>query len=201
MSPRYLRFAFLILSTSTLFVSVARSRSQDSRSQSVADAAKRAKEAKKNASAKSKVITDDDIDSRRGKPGEDGLSTPAVQSGSGAPPNAPSAPEASDASKEKKPADASAEKTEDPEVKRLKVELAQAQQDLDLAKRETALAQDSYYSKTDYARDTAGKAKVDALRQQVSDKEKSVQDIKDRLIARGVKPDDSTQPAPPTPQQ
>jgi hypothetical protein len=199
MSRRHLLFAFLILSASSLFVPVGRSQPQDTESQSVAGAAKRAKEAKKKASAKSKVITDDDLQSKKAKPGEEALSTPDVQVGT-APPATAGAGDAGETAKEKPPADASAQKTESPEVKRLKAELAQAEQDLDLAKRETALAQDSYYSKPDYTRDTAGRAKIDALKQHVAEKEKSVQDLKDRLAAMGVslKPNDPAQPAPPT---
>jgi|SRR5215472_12209281 len=202
MLRRHLRFAFIILSAASLFVLAARSQSQDTQAQSVAEAAKRAKEAKKQSTAKSKVITDDDIELKKVKTGEEGLSTTAVQPGTTSSATA-TAVEASDTSKEKSRADGSAQKTESPEVKQLRAELAQAERDLDLAKRETALAQDSYYSKTDYTRDTAGKAKIDALKQQVTEKEKTVQDLKDRLTTMGVslKPSDSTQsPSPATPQ-
>jgi len=199
----YSRLAFLIFSASSLFVSVARSQSQETQSQSVAEAAKRAKEAQKKATAKSKVITDDDIETKKAKTGKEELSTPAVQPGG--PPSFTASPgtEAAATAKEKPSADASAQKTESPEVKQLRAELAQADQDLDLAKREAALAQDSYYSKPDYTRDTAGKAKIDALKLQVTEKEKTAQYLKDRLTALGasLKPSDSTQPVPPaTPQ-
>jgi hypothetical protein len=199
------RVAVLIVATgSVLCASAARSEAQEGQSQSVAEAAQKAKEAKKKASGKSKVITDDDLDAKRVKPGEQGLTTPAApQLETGPPPaSAVAAQEAKDATKEKSPADAPLRKGDKPEVVRLKAELAHAEQDLDLLKRDAALQQDTYYSNPDYARDTAGKAKLDALRQQAVEKEKSIEELRDRLAALGVsleKPaaPQSAQPAPP----
>jgi hypothetical protein len=202
------RLALLILSTSVLFLfsSAVQSGAQDAQSQSVAEAARRAKEATKKASAKSKVITDDDL----AKNGDQGLATPAPPPDASAQPATGAASaETADASKAKQSADASAQKidADKAEVARLKAELAQAERDLDLTKRESALGKDSYYSQTDYARDTAGKAKIDALQQAVTDKEKNVQDLKDRVAAleaslkSSTSAPASTQPAPPAPPQ
>jgi hypothetical protein len=203
----HLRVALVILSVLGFFASASLSRSQEAQSQSVAEAAQRAKEAKKKASAKSKVITDDDLDATKVKPGEQGLTTATPQLETGPPPaSAVAAAEAADAVREKSPADAPVEKGDKPEVVRLKAELARAEQDLDLTQREAALAQDSFYSRPDHARDAAGKGKIDALQQQITEKQKSVQDLRDRLAAMGVSLKSagsaagSTPPAPAPPQ-
>jgi|SRR5882724_2460278 len=180
----------------------AAAQSQDTQSQSVAEAARRAKEAKEKASAKSKVITDDDLDVKRVKPGEQGLTTPTPQLETGPPPAADvAAAEAADKAAAKSPADAPAQKTDSPEVARLKAELARAEQDLDLSKREAALAQDTYFSNPDHERDTAGKAKLDSMQQQIDDQQKNVADLKAQLAALQpagtAKPATSEPPAPP----
>ena len=63
----------------------------------------------------------------------------------------------------------------------LKVKIKRAQDDLDLLQREQSLENDSYYSQTDYAHDTAGKAKLDDLKQQVTDKQQELERLKTRL--------------------
>ena len=169
---------------------------QDTQAQSVADAARRAKEAKDKASAKTKVITDDDLDAKRVKPGDQGLTTPTPQLETGPPPAADvAAAEAADKAAAKSPADAPVQKGDSPEVLRLKERLARAEQDLDLAKREAALAQDSFYSNPDHSRDTAGKAKLDALQQQIADQQQNVQDLKARLAS--LQPSGASKPSAP----
>jgi hypothetical protein len=189
------RTALTVVSTAALCLFLPQARSQESQAQSVAEAAARAKEAKKKASAKTKVISDDDLDAKRVKPGEQGLTTPTPQLETGPPPaTAVAAQEAADAAKEKSPPDAPVQKGDSPEVVRLKADLARAEQDLDISKREAALAQDTYYSNPDHSRDTAGKAKIDALQQQVNDKQQAVQVLKDRLSALHASPQP---PSPP----
>jgi hypothetical protein len=140
-------------------------------SPSVADAARQAREAKKNAAKPSKVISDDDIDNKHVKPGAEGLNVGSPPQSDAQPPDpgAVSAVEAADA------ATAAAEKNppvkpgDDLEIARAKEQVAEAAKDLDLLKRGLALDQDSYYSKPDFANDKDGKAKLDAEQQQVSD--------------------------------
>ena len=145
--------------------------------QSVADAARKAREQKKAAAAKpKKVITDDDLPAA--KPGDITIvgqgqtETPAAAAGDGA-----AEPAANVADAAKKAAD------EDAEAARLKAQVAQAEKELDLLQREHALDSDAYYSKTNYASDTAGKAKLDAEKQQISDKQQEVDRLKTRLAA------------------
>src|SRR6266567_4605925 len=74
--------------------------------------------------------------------------------------------------------------TEDEKVAKeraaLKAQIKEALTGLDLLHRERTLEQDTYFSNPDYVHDTAGKAKLDALKQQESDKQEEL----DRLKAR-----------------
>ncbi|HEY2118182.1 MAG TPA: hypothetical protein VGH37_03275 [Candidatus Acidoferrum sp.] len=62
-------------------------------------------------------------------------------------------------------------------------ELDQAEQELHLLQREFALDQDSYYSKPNYAGDTAGKTRLDEEQQRIQDLQSEVQRLKDKLPA------------------
>ena len=73
----------------------------------------------------------------------------------------------------------------------MKEQIKQAQRDLDLAQRQLSLEQDTYFSNPDYTRATAQKAKVDGLKQQVSDKQQTLDTLRARLA--------QLQPVPPPP--
>ena len=159
------------------------SSSQDS---SVADAARQSREKKKNPSTSSKsrkVITDDDLDRGNFQPGQEGLNvggSPKLETG---PPNAQAvaAAEAADSAADK---DALREATEqDAEIARLKVQVTEAERDLDLARRQLTLDQDTYLANPDYAHDTAGKAKLDAEKQHIDDKQQEIERLKTGLAA------------------
>jgi type I restriction-modification system DNA methylase subunit len=155
---------------------------QAEQDQSVVDAARQARAAKKNAAAKpAKVISDDDIDVKSVKPGAEGLNVGSAPR-SGAVPPAPAAVAAIEA------ADASAAEThpqgkagESPEIAEAKQEVAELEKQLNLLQRGFALDQDSYYSKPDYAADRDGKAKLDAEQQQIRDKQQELDRAKARL--------------------
>jgi hypothetical protein len=153
------------------------SQSQDSQSQdsqSVAEAARRARENKKKAEAKpGKVFTDDDV-------------KPAAPAGSAA------APAGTASSAETGPGRAAGTSGAGPEdeqkakdIAALKEQIKQVQGDLDLLKREQALQRDTYYSNPDYVHDTAGKAKLDDIKQRVADKQGELDSLKDRLAELG----------------
>jgi hypothetical protein len=85
-------------------------------------------------------------------------------------------------------------------LKRVKAELAQAQGELDVLQRKAALDSDSYYSKTDYARDSEAKARLDADAQQINDKKAQVDNLKAKIAAlqaelgEAAEPDKPAQP-------
>lgn len=171
-----LHFVLPILLTATLLPAAAFAQSQDT--ESVAEAARRARAQKKNSEKPSKVITDDTLDVKKG----DVQSATAEQLRIPGTPQAPAPP----ASNAPSPADQNEKKASDDEkrakeIAALKDQIKQAQSDLDLAKRDLALQQDTYYSNVDYAHDTAGKAKLDDLNQQVSDKQQELERLKARL--------------------
>ena len=167
--------------------------SQDS--ESVAEAARRAREQKKTPPKPAKVVTDDDI-----KP-----ATPETVSVPGtAPATTAAASPSATASASNSSASADIKDQKEPkEVTDLKEQIKQAMSDLDLVMREKTLEQDNYYSKPDYANDTAGKAKLDVLVQEITDKQQDLDKLKERLAQLLPPQDDnaSTQTQTPTPNQ
>jgi hypothetical protein len=179
------RLLLAILFVQAFSLAAAQAQSQNSTAPSVADAAKQAREQKKNAASAAKIITDDDIDAKSVKPGAEGLTV------SGAPeldtqgPSAAAvaAQEAADQRRDLSPADDPLKKTDPAKVAKLKEELAQAEEDLKLSQRENQLEQDTVYSKPDYQHDAAGKAVLEELQRQISDKQALVEQLKARLSA------------------
>jgi hypothetical protein len=198
-----IRFAMPLLVVCGLLLLAVPAQSQDSQSQqsqSVADAARRAREDKKNASKPAKVITDEDID-KMPKPGAEGLNVGSAPKLETEPPS-PAAVAADQAADQ---AAISPPKTpgESPEIAKLKEKIALAKKELDLDKRELSLDQDTYYSQVDYVHDTAGQAKLAAEQQQINDKQIALEELKARLTALGGVDDtdkapaaDQTAPAP-----
>jgi len=155
--------------------------SSNTQSQSIADAARRSRDRAKNATKPSKIISDDDLDKENIKPGDQGLPLDS-------PPQLEVQPPSSDAVAEAAvelsvPADPAVVPTpaDDPEIGRLKDKIADAEKDADLARRELALDQDTFYSNPDYEHDVAGKTKLAALQQQINEKQQEVDRLKARL--------------------
>jgi uncharacterized coiled-coil protein SlyX len=213
LSGKSLRFAMPLIVACSLLPRAATALSQDSQTQqtqSVADAARRARQDKKNAAAKSsKVITDDDLD-KTPKPGAEGLNVGAPPKSDSQPPSpaAVAAAEAADQPATSTTKDSSKKAGPDPEITKLKGQIAQAKKELDLLQRELALDQDTFYSKMDYAHDTAGKAKLASEQQQIDDKQQQLEGLKTRLAAlqelqerdKNAAAGDAAPPAPTPPQ-
>jgi len=173
----------LILAALALLAPAARAQSQESQSQSVAEAARRAREKKKAEKEPKKVITEDDL-----KPATPETVTTATGEGTRIPGAKPSEAksengEAASGAKPAAAADTDKDKAAKPsaEAETVKQQLAAAQKDLDLLQRELPLERDKYYSNTDYIHDSAGKAKLDSLAQQIADKKQEVEDLKAKL--------------------
>jgi hypothetical protein len=134
-------------------------------------------------SDQSTVISNGDLDLTNFKPSNSGLNV-------GAPPLLQTQPEAparvaevileEKISSLKKTLAIACEPPKDAGIQR---ELDQAEQELHLLQREFALDQDAYYSKPNYAEDTAGKARLDEEQQRIQDLESEVQRLKDKLPA------------------
>jgi hypothetical protein len=185
---RTLRFGLpLMAACAVLFVYCEAAHGQDTQAaqdQSVADAARQARAAKKNAAAKpAKVISDDDIDNKNIKPGAEGLNVGSPPASDAVPPApaAVAAVEAADA------ATAAAEKNppvtpgESPAIARAKERVLEVQKELDLLQRGFSLDSDSYYSKPGFQDDKDGKAKLDAEQQRIGDKQQELDRVKAHL--------------------
>lgn len=179
-------FSATLLASLSPIALLAQSQSAQSQdSQSIAEAAKRAREQKKSASKPAKILTEDDLDKRDVKPGESGLavdSTPKLET---EPPPAASVAgqEAADSAPTKPPSEGAPKAPDTAKAAQLKAELAEAEKELELLKREVSLQQDNFYSNADYAHDTAGKAKLDTMLAQVTDKQAAVELLKTQLEA------------------
>lgn len=185
---RILRFGVVLIAACAAFFSSSPAtysqEAQAPQDQSVADAARQARAAKKNAASKpQKVISDDDIDVKSVKPGAEGLNVGSAPRSDAVPP----APAAVAAVETRDAAAAAAEDNppvkagESPEIARAKEEVAEIEKQLNLLQRGFALDQDSYYSKPDYAADKDGKAKLDAEQQQINDKQQELDRAKAHL--------------------
>ena len=71
----------------------------------------------------------------------------------------------------------------------LKGKIKDAQSYLDLLQREFQLDQDTFYSSPDYSNNTSGKAKLDAMKQQISDKQQELDRLKAQLAALPATPE------------
>ena len=155
---------------------------QDSQSQSVADAARRARQDKnssKPTSRRSKVITDDDLSSTAKS--AEGINVGAPPKLETQPPSesAVAATEAADQVADSGKADV--KKSDDPEIAKAKEDLAKASKELDLLQRELALDQDTFYANTDYVHDRAGQTKLANEQQQINVKQQEVSALKAHL--------------------
>lgn len=175
--------AIPILLAGVLTPSLARAQSQDSQTQSVAEAARKAREQKKAAPKPTTVITEDTL-----KPRTEEQKAVEAANEAQASANTEKAPESNTLAKPEakpdssKPDDAK-KKKEKAELDALKRQLAEAKKSLDLLQRELALDQDTYLSNPDHDHDTAGKAKLEGLKQQISDKEQQVDVLKTKVAA------------------
>ncbi|MBA0086258.1 MAG: hypothetical protein HRJ53_14830 [Acidobacteria bacterium Pan2503] len=153
------------------------SQSQDS--QSVAEAARRAREKKKDSAKPAKVITDDTLDVKKAD----------VQSAVAEEPKVPGAPDAANqpGNRATNPAtsDAQRQAAKDEKLRKeiaaVKEQLKEALGDLDLLQRENRLDQDTYYSQPNFASDTAGKQKLDDQQHKMSDKRQELDRLKGKL--------------------
>ena len=169
-----LRLALSAILAAVFLPAMVYAQSQDS--QSVAEAARRSREQKKAQAKPARVITEDDV-----KPAIPADTAPSPAGVTNAPAaTAPAAPTPAGSSTTPDSKDEKAPK-ESKEVTALKEQIKQVQNDLDLLQREQSLEQDSYFANPDYVHNTAGKAKLDALKQQVSDKQQELDGLKARL--------------------
>lgn len=171
---------------------------------SVADAARRAREQKRATHKPARTLTNDDVPAAPAQPAQ------PVEAATGAA-ETPDADQAQASGESTAPAKApptvrpvgepDAKRAErEAALKRAKADLAEAQGQLDVLQRKAALDSDTFYSKTGYASDSEGKARLDAEAQQISDKKSQVDDLKAKVVAleaelgQTAEPDKPAQP-------
>jgi hypothetical protein len=215
MPPRIsLRLAFAAILAAAALPWTALAQSQDPPAQSVADAARRAREQKKAAAKQpAPVITDDTL--KPAAPSAPAANAPAPHAAPapspapGPQPDADSskAPDSSAPAPAEQPAaaakagDSDPKATDSAELAALKQQLAEAQKGVELLQRELALQQDTYFSNPDHSHDVAQKAKLDAMLQQITDERQTVDVLKSQLAALEASSGTTAPPAPKAPPQ
>ena len=206
MSPgNTLRLAIAVIFAAAVLALTTLAQSQDSPAQSVADAARRAREQKKAAAKQpAPVITDDTLKPAAPAQSPEAAPAPAAQpaaDSTGAPganaapaPAGQPAPAASAGDTDQKAKDSA-------ELAALKQQVADAQKGLELLQRELALQQDTYLSNPDHSHDLAGKAKIDAMLEQITGKQQAVDALKTQLAALQASSGTTAPPAPTAPPQ
>jgi hypothetical protein len=187
-----LRFVLPVVLTVALFPAAGFAQSQDT--QSVAEAARRARAQKKNSEKPAKVITDDTLDVKKG----DVQSATAEQLRIPGTPETPAQPAAGVANAQGSQSGSGDDKARALLKERvtLKEKIKDAQSDVDLLQREFQLDQDTFYSSPDYANDTSGKAKLDAMKQQIAEKQQELEKLKTELAALPAAPESPATPKP-----
>jgi hypothetical protein len=192
------RRQYLLTSLAAALLLTGYSCAAQSQAPSVAEAARRAREQKKAAGKAVRTLTDDDLPktarSEAPAPGAPASEAPDQQKPDQAKPEEeakPAPPEAAPAeSAKQKEALKKAELRA--ALKQAKADLGLAESELDILQRKAALDSDAFYSQTDYARDSAGKARLEADNRQVSDKKNDVDALKAKIAslqaATGEKP-------------
>jgi hypothetical protein len=195
------RVCVSLIAFGALFVALPRAEAQSDQQVSVAEAARRAREQKKDAAKPVTVVTNDTLEPAKAEtPGVTQAtvtnaagaaqgadltvaSATGGQQGTGGSTGTPTAKESAADEAESKAA-----------LKALRQEIADKQAEVDLAQREAALASDDFYSKPDFSQDTAGKAKLDAMQSNVAQKQDELAQLKAKLPA-GVSAEEE-KPAP-----
>lgn len=179
-----LRFVALLVSVTALCaIDLAAQDSQDA--PSVAEAARRARAQKQAASKPSQVVTNETLapNTDAGKPAVD----------AGAPAASPDTTAAADEGQSAESDQEAAQKKA--QIDTLKQKIKDKEESVNLLQREIALEQDSFYSKPDYDRDTAGKQKLDSMQADLKDQQEQLATLKAELTDLGSA-EAAKQPAP-----
>ena len=132
------------------------------------------------------VISDHDLDTEHFQPGSSGLNV-------GSPPLLDSQPPAPArvTEVELEQRIASLQKAlryvcEPPDAARIQIQVDDLEQQLNLLQRQFNLDQDAYYSKPNFAEDTAGKAQLDAEQQQIQSLQTELEQLRQQLAALNI---------------
>jgi hypothetical protein len=168
---------------------------QGDQEQSVAEAARKAREQKKTPAKPSTVITNDTLKPatpaavQNATAGKESMPGTNAQTSSDATADAASAAGAAKGPSEDEIAKKKAE------IAALKQEVADKAKEVDLQQRTLALANESYYSRPDFSKDPDGKAKLDTMQSDLAQKKDELAQLKAKL--KELAPDADQKPAAP----
>jgi hypothetical protein len=172
-------------------------RAQSQPEQSVAEAARKAREQKKTAAKPSAVITNDTL--QPATPATVQNATAATERMPGTTSSADTATDArADAANAAQPTKESAEEelaAKKAKIDALKQQIAEKAKEADLQQRALALENESYYSRPDFSKDPDGKAKLDAMQSDLAQKKEELAQLKAKLKELGA--DSDQKPAAP----
>jgi len=153
-------------------------------------AARRSREQKKNAAKQAKILSNEDLDLKYYKPGQEGYNFGAPSGSSiAAPSTVAVAPDGADQSaasnKESQPKSKESEEAaaQDEEIKKLKEQIDKAEDQLKWQQRDFALNQDTVYSNPNYTDLQTGKAKLESQQQVINEMQADIDVLKARLTA------------------
>lgn len=184
---RIAKWGLAILLASLVGIAEARQQTQEQAEDSLAAAARRAREQKKDHVKPTKVWDNDNIPTSVTSLSIVGNAPPAAENSANQPANVPGGSAAAGAANNAG-ADAGKKSAIDAELAAAKERLQTLQNDLDIAQRKLALDRQMYNAKPDYSADKAGAAslqeeqsQVEAKQQELADAKKKVADLEEKL--------------------
>jgi hypothetical protein len=172
-------------------------RAQSDQGQSVAEAARKAREQKKTPAKPSTVITNDTLKPATPETVQNATAATEKMPGTNAEATATSGA-AADGTAAGQPAKGPTDEEtaqKKAKIEALKQEIAEKAKEVDLQQRALALENESYYSRPDFSKDPAGKAKLDAMQSDLTQKKDQLAELKAKLI--DLAPDADQKPAAP----
>ena len=179
------------------FLCVAPVQAQSDQQPSVAEAARKAR-AQKKSEKPVPVVDNDTLPPPTEKP--ELTSATAVEAtlpGAPANPTEAAPPEAKAATAAAAPGDAKKKEEEQKALEELKQQIREMKKEVDLAQRALSLANEDFYSKPDFANNTDGKVKLDAMANELTQKK----DELTQLLAKLPAGESADEPKPTAPQQ
>ena len=170
-------------------------RAQSDQEQSVAEAARKAREQKKTAAKPTTVITNDTL--KPATPATVQQATAVTESIPGATANGDKATDTATATASKPAKGPSEEEIakKKAKIEALKQDVADKAKEVDLQQRALALANESYYSRPDFSKDPDGKTKLDTMQSDLAQKKDELAQLKAKL--KELAPDADQKPAAP----
>jgi hypothetical protein len=172
-----------------------KAQAQSDQQVSIADAARKSREMKKDAPKPATVITNDTLEPEKpaapsassGTAPEAGAPNAAPNTNltvTAAPVTAASGQAVSDSTAQPAAAPSQQEKdAKSADIRALKQRIAEKQSEVNLVQRAFSLASDDFYSRPDFSKDEEGKAKLDAMKSDLTQRQEELAELKAQLPA------------------